>query len=99
MTTTKFGQNYVTSKEFTVSLEKEDLRLKMTPDMMERLRMISDVRGNDYSCQAVILLEKALMGEFHEITLMLERAAKNRKKREELGLLGQDQDLLNIKKA
>lgn len=71
-----------------MSLEKEDLRLKMLPDMMERLRLIADVHGKEYSHQAVILLEKAIMGEFHEVSLMLERANKNRLKRENLGLVG-----------
>ena len=74
-----------------MSLEKEDLRLKMLQDMMERLRLIADVRGHDYAHQAVILLEKAIMGEFHEVSLMLERANKNRKKRERLGLVGHAQ--------
>jgi hypothetical protein len=87
-----------------MSLEKEDLRLKMLPDMMERLRLISDVRGKDYTHQAVILLEKAIMGEYHEVSLMLERAEKNRKKRERLGLLGKigvnpESQILEIKKA
>ncbi len=63
-----------------MSLEKEDLRLKMLPDMMERLRLISDVRGKDYAHQAVILLEKAIMGEYHEVSLMLERAEKTGRK-------------------
>jgi len=71
-----------------MSLEKEDLRLKMLPDMMERLRLIADVRGKDYAHQAIILLEKAIMGDYHEVSLMLERANKNRKKRESLGLVG-----------
>ncbi|WP_312970994.1 hypothetical protein [Acinetobacter gerneri] len=87
-----------------MSLEKEDLRMKMLPDMMERLRLIADVRGKDYAHQGVILLEKAIMGEYHEVSLMLERANKNRKKRESLGLVGQvkasDQSqILDIKKA
>jgi hypothetical protein len=87
-----------------MSLEKEDLRLKMLPDMMERLRWISDIRGKDYAHQAVILLEKAIMGEYHEVSLMLERAEKNRKKRERLGLLGKigvnpESQILEIKKA
>lgn len=87
-----------------MSLEKEDLRLKMLPDMMERLRLISDVRGKEYAIQAVILLEKAIMGEYHEVSLMLERAEKNRKKRESLGLIGcvgvnPNSQILEIKKA
>ena len=87
-----------------MSLEKEDLRLKMLPDMMERLRLISDVRGKEYAIQAVILLEKAIMGEYHEVSLMLERAEKNRKKRESLGLIGRvgvnpNSQILEIKKA
>lgn len=87
-----------------MSLEKEDLRLKMLPDMMERLRLVADVRGKDYAHQAVILLEKAIMGEFHEVSLMLERANKNRKKRESLGLVGsldpsKQNEILDIKKA
>jgi hypothetical protein len=87
-----------------MSLEKEDLRLKMLPDMMERLRLIADVRGNDYAYQAIVLLEKAIMGEYHEVSLMLERANKNRKKRESLGILGRvgvnpDSHILEIKKA
>ena len=87
-----------------MSLEKEDLRLKMLPDMMERLRLISDVRGKEYAIQAVILLEKAIMGEYHEVSLMLERAEKYRKKRESLGLIGRVgvnpiSQILEIKKA
>ena len=87
-----------------MSLEKEELRLKMLPDMMERLRLISDVRGKEYAIQAVILLEKAIMGEYHEVSLMLERAEKNRKKRESLGLIGRvgvnpNSQILEIKKA
>ncbi len=87
-----------------MSLEKEDLRLKMLPDMMERLRLIADVRGNDYAHQAIVLLEKAIMGDYHEVSLMLERANKNRKKRESLGILGRvgvnpDSHILEIKKA
>lgn len=87
-----------------MSIEKEDLRLKMLPDMMERLRLIADVRGKEYAVQAVILLEKAVMGEYHEVSLMLERADKNRKKRESLGLIGRvginpDSQILEIKKA
>lgn len=87
-----------------MSLEKEDLRLKMLPDMMERLRLIADVRGKDYGHQAIILLEKAIMGDYHEVSLMLERANKNRKKRESLGLVGKvevnpESQILEIKKA
>lgn len=87
-----------------MSLDKEDLRLKMLPDMMERLRLIADVRGKEYAVQATILLEKTIMGEYHEVSLMLERAEKNRKKREELGLIGRvgvnpNSQILEIKKA
>ena len=87
-----------------MSIEKEDLRLKMLPDMMERLRLIADVRGNEYAHQAIVLLEKAIMGDYHEVSLMLERAGKNRRKREELGLIGcvgvnPESQILNIKKA
>ncbi|MBF7685923.1 hypothetical protein I2F17_08855 [Acinetobacter sp. B10A] len=87
-----------------MSLERDDLRLKMLPDMMERLRLVADVRGKEYALQAVILLEKAIMGEYHEVSLMLERADKNRKKREELGLVGRvgvnpNSQILEIKKA
>ena len=87
-----------------MSMEKEDLRLKMLPDMMERLRLIADVRGKDYAHQAIVLLEKAIMGEYHEVSLMLERADKNRKKREALGLIGRigvnpNSQILEIKKA
>ncbi len=87
-----------------MSLEKEDLRLKMLPDMMERLRLIADVRGNEYAHQAVVLLEKAIMGEYHEVSLMLERADKNRHKRARLGIRGKvevnpESQILEMKKA
>ncbi|EYS37800.1 hypothetical protein J970_3020 [Acinetobacter baumannii 26016_4] len=44
------------------------------------------------------------MGEYHEVSLILERAEKNRKKRERLGLLGKigvnpESQILEIKKA
>ena len=81
-----------------MSLEKEDLRLKMPPEMMERLRLIADVRSNELGHEAALLLEKAIMGEFHEVSLMLERAQKNWKKRESLGMLGQYRDSQNSDK-
>lgn len=74
---------------YAMSIEKEDLRLKMDADMMERLRLIADVRGNEVGKQGSMLLDKMIMAEFHEVSLMLERADKNKRKREELGLLGQ----------
>jgi len=87
-----------------MSLEKKSTHVRMLPDMMERLRLIADVRGNEYAHQAIVLLEKAIMGDYHEVSLMLERAGKNRKKREELGLIGSvgvnpESQILNIKKA
>ena len=87
-----------------MSLEKEDLRTKHDPEIMDKLRDISAYYGMEMSRQASILFEKAIMGEYHEVSLMLERAEKNRKKRESLGLIGRvgvnpNSQILEIKKA
>ena len=68
-----------------MSLEKKDLRLKLTEDMLDRLRRLAGLENNDIAEHGVILLEKAIMGEFHVVTIQMERAKR-------LGLTGNGRD-------
>ena len=68
-----------------MSLEKKDLRLKLTEDMLDRLRILAGLENNDIAEHGAILLEKAIMGEFHVVTIQMERANR-------LGLIGNNRD-------
>lgn len=64
-----------------MSLEKEDLRTKHDPEIMDKLRDISAYYGMEISRQAVILFEKAIVGEWHTVSLGLERIRRNERMR------------------
>lgn len=64
-----------------MSLEKEDLRTKHDPEIMDKLRDISAYYGMEMSRQAAILFEKAIVGEWHMVSLGLERIRRNERMR------------------
>ena len=64
-----------------MSLEKEDLRTKHDPEIMDKLRDISAFYGMDMNRQAAILFEKAIVGEWHIVNLSLERIKRNERMR------------------
>lgn len=64
-----------------MSLEKEDLRTKHDPEIMDKLRDISAYYGMDMNRQAAILFEKAIVGEWHIVSLGLERIRRNERMR------------------
>lgn len=65
-----------------MSLEKEDLRTKHDPEIMDKLRDISAYYGMEMSRQAAILFEKAVVGEWNIVNLGLERIKRNERMRE-----------------
>lgn len=65
-----------------MSHEKEDLRTKHDPEIMDKLRDISAYYGMEMSRQAAILFEKAIVGEWHIVNLGLERIKRNERMRE-----------------
>ena len=74
-----------------MSLEKKDLRLKLAPDMMERLRVCAataGMPGTEMNAHAQFLLEKAIMGEFHMTMLRLKRTHSSEINWELLGMTG-----------
>lgn len=68
-----------------MSLEKKDLRLKMTDDMLNRLSILAGLDGHDLAEHGAILLEKTIVGEFHAVSVQMERAKR-------LGLTGNSGD-------
>lgn len=65
-----------------MSLEKEDLRTKHDPEIMDKLRDISAYYGMEISRQAAILFEKSIVGEWHIVNLGLERIKRNERMRD-----------------
>lgn len=65
-----------------MSIEKEDLRTKHDPEIMDKLRDISAYYGMEMSRQAAILFEKAIVGEWHMVNLGLERIKRNERMRD-----------------
>ncbi|KAA8731007.1 hypothetical protein F4V57_14230 [Acinetobacter qingfengensis] len=77
-----------------MSLEKEDLRTKHDPDIMNKLRDISAYYGMEITRQAAILFEKAVVGEWHIVNLGLERIKRNERMRDIVVGEGNDRDNL-----
>lgn len=64
-----------------MSLEKEDVRLKLSPDMKARLNDIAAFNGMEYNKQLTLLIEKTLVGEHHAVSVALERIERNKRMR------------------
>ena len=72
-----------------MSLEKEDLRTKHDPEVMNKLRDICAYYGWEMNKQAALLLEKAIVGEWYVVNLAVERLRRNERMRSDLGEFGQ----------
>ena len=59
-----------------MSLEKKDVRLKISPDAHRELVAIADLYEKDISELASSLLERSLLGESHGAKLYAERVAR-----------------------
>mgnify|MGYP000893372117 CR=1 FL=1 len=66
-----------------MSLEKKSVHVRIPEDMLSRLKILSAFENNDVAEHAAYLLEKAIMGEYHVVSVQLERARR-------LGLAGID---------
>lgn len=64
-----------------MSLDKEDARLKLSPDMKARLIDIAAFNGMEQNKQLTLLVEKALVGEHHAVIVALERIERNKRLR------------------
>lgn len=91
-----------------MSLEKEDVRLKLSPDMKARLNDIAAFNGLEYNKQLTLLIEKSIVGEHHAVSVALERIERNKRVRAHEGTVvttglhggnGGHNQILDIKKA
>ena len=59
-----------------MSLRGRDFRCELDPDLHERLRVMAEFHDRDLASFGSGLLEKAICGEFHEFSLLMERAER-----------------------
>jgi hypothetical protein len=59
-----------------LSLERKDVRLKISPAAHAELAALADFHEKEISEFASVVLERALLGEGHVIRLFAERAAR-----------------------
>lgn len=59
-----------------MSLERKDVRLKISPEAHQHLSAIADLHEKDISEFASLLLERALLGEAHIAKLYAARMAR-----------------------
>jgi hypothetical protein len=59
-----------------MSLERKDVRLKLSVDAHAELTVLADFHEKDVSEYASLLLERALLGEGHVLRLYVEKAAR-----------------------
>jgi hypothetical protein len=59
-----------------MSLRGKDFRCELDPDLHERLRVMAEFHDLDIASFGSRLLEKAVCGEWHECTVLMERAAR-----------------------
>lgn len=60
-----------------MSLRGKDFRCEIDPDLHEQLRIMAEFNDNDMGALGAKLLEKAIVGEFHEFTLLADRLARS----------------------
>lgn len=70
-----------------MSLRGKDFRCEIDPDLHERLRTMAEFHDKDLASFGSGLFEKAIVGEWHEFTLLLERAERLRKMAESGGIV------------
>lgn len=68
-----------------MSLEKKSVHVRLTPEMHDRLAILAGMDNSDVAEHACYLLEKIIVGEFHAVTLQVERLKR-------LGLTGSDRE-------
>lgn len=64
-----------------MSLRGKDFRCELDPDIHEKLRQMAEFQDVDVSALGARLLEKAVVGEFHAFSILLERARRSGKTR------------------
>ena len=69
-----------------MSLRGKDFRCEIDPELHEKLRTMADFNDKDLASLGSALLEKAIVGEWHEFTLLLERTERVRKMAENGGI-------------
>jgi hypothetical protein len=59
-----------------MSLRGKDFRCEVDPALHERLRVMAEFHDTDMASLGAKLLEKAIVGEWHEVSLLLERVER-----------------------
>lgn len=59
-----------------MSLERKDVRLKLSPEAHQALTAIADLHEKEISEFASFLLERALLGEVHAARVIADRMAR-----------------------
>jgi hypothetical protein len=59
-----------------MSLRGKDFRCELDPALHERLRTMADFHDLDLASFGSKLLEKAICGEWHEFSLLMEKAER-----------------------
>ena len=77
-----------------MSLERKDVRLKLSVDAHAELTALADFHEKDVSEYSSLLLERALLGEGHVLRVYAERASRLGKP----GRLGENQGTAGIRR-
>jgi hypothetical protein len=56
-----------------MSLPAKDVHVRLSPEMFDRLAVLAAVNNDGIAEYAAFLLDKAIVGEFHAVTLQAER--------------------------
>ena len=59
-----------------MSLRGKDFRCEVDPLLHERLRVMAEFHDTDMASLGAKLLEKAIVGEWHEVSLLLDRVER-----------------------
>ena len=60
-----------------MSLRGKDVRPEIDGDVHEKLLLIAEFRNENINTTAALLLEKAVMGEWHSVSVVIERIARS----------------------
>ena len=64
-----------------MSLRGKDFRCELDPEIHEKLRQMAEFEDKEVSAIGARLLEKAIVGEFHAFSILLDRARRSGKTR------------------
>jgi len=59
-----------------MSLRGKDFRCELDPELYERLRLMAEFKDAEIGSLGAKYLEKIIVGEWHEFTLLMERAER-----------------------